>query len=59
MALSILASSLQYLCCNGLKGKIRLLSAMNEDEIMKRISVFKRPFNDRSFLEIEVENLRV
>ena len=44
------SSSLEYLCRNGLKGKIRLSSAMNEDEIMDEIrSVFKRPFNDRSF----------
>lgn len=44
------ASNLEYLCRNSLKGKIRLSSTMNEDEIMNEIrSVFKRPFNNREF----------
>ena len=44
------ANSLQYLCRNGLKGKIRLTSAMSEEEIMDEIrSVFRRPFNDKKF----------
>ena len=42
--------SLEYLCRNGLKGKIRLVSTMSEEEIMDEIrSVFKRPFNDQEF----------
>ena len=44
------ADSLEYLCRNGLKGKIRLVSTMSEEEIMDEIrSVFKRPFNDQEF----------
>ena len=43
-------ASLEYLCRNGLKGKIRLMSSMSEDEIMDEIrSVFRRPFSDQKF----------
>lgn len=39
-----------YLCRNGLKGKIRLLSSMSEEDIISEIhSVFKRPFQDQEF----------
>ncbi len=40
-------ANLEYLCRNGLKGKIRLTSDMCETEIMDEIrSVFQRPFNN-------------
>ena len=40
-----LVSNIEYLCRNGLKGKIRLTSDMNETEIMDEIrSVFKSAF---------------
>ena len=43
-------ASLEYLCRNGLKGKIRLSSAMSEEEIMEEIrSVFRRSFNNQDF----------
>ena len=39
------SESMEYVCRNGLKGKIRLTSDMTEEEIMEEIkSVFKRPF---------------
>lgn len=44
------SDSLEYLCRNGLKGKIRLVSTMTEEEIMEEIrSVFKHPFNNQEF----------
>lgn len=39
------SASLEFICRNNLKGKIRLTSSMNESEIMDEIrSVFKKPF---------------
>ena len=44
------AERLEYLCHHGLKGKIRLISTMTEEEIMDEIrSVFKLPFGDKDF----------